>query len=128
MFIPGIFFWCGIPGSPPQKNNLKFSPSKRLPNCVCPMPKSFFGRDINYKYITEFLLMGNKLKHRKLAYSSFSNQKCADLCLKCTKNTFGGRVPLGPAGGAGSVCAPQTSLAAMGAGGSTSHAGRRRSS
>ena len=55
----------------------------------------FSAGTTNYKYITETFFewtinTGN--------YSSLSNQKDASLCLKCSKNTSGGRAPPGPAG------------------------------
>ena len=55
----------------------------------------FSAGTVNYKYITETFFewtinTGN--------YSSLSNQKDASLCLKCSKNTSGGRAPPGPAG------------------------------
>jgi len=55
----------------------------------------FSAGTMNYKYITETFFEWTKNTGN---YSSLSNQKDASLCLKCSKNTSGGRAPPGPAG------------------------------
>ena len=47
VFIPGIFFWGGVPLS-----QVTILP-KRLANCILLI--FFSGRDMNYQYITETL-------------------------------------------------------------------------
>ena len=91
VFILGIFLGWGI--SPPQKKNSQFPPN----GCQIVCSKSFLGRDNELQvYHGDFLLMDNK--HRKLFV--IKRSKGCKFMSKMHQNTFGGRAPPGPAGGA----------------------------
>ena len=100
VFIPGIFFFGGGRRIPPPKKKT-YSPPPNSCRIVC--SKSFFDGDSELKiYPGNFLLMDNK--HRKLYV--IKQSKGCKFMPKMQQNTFGGRAPSGPAGGA--YVLPQT--------------------